>query len=89
MGTARTALDAFTVDCVPASGRASAIGLEYLMFDVGAGMGAIPLGAIAGAAGYGSMFAIVGGICVAGLVVYRLVIRQRPPTFEMAGHNQP
>lgn len=76
LGAARIALDAYTIDCVPECGRGSAIGLEYLVFDVGAGLGALPLGAVAGAVGYGWMYTFVAGVCLAGLAAFRMMERR-------------
>jgi MFS family permease len=75
-GAAKTSLDAYTIDCAPVSGRGSAVGLEYLIFDLGAGLGVIPLGALAGAVGYGAMYAVVGGICLVGMVAYVVISRK-------------
>jgi len=76
-GGARTTLDASIADSVPPALRGTAMGIDYASFDLGIGLGSLLLGLVAEAQGYGNMYSLVGGICLAGAAAL-FVLTARP-----------
>jgi len=76
-GGARTTLDALIADSVPLTLRGTAMGIDYASFDLGIGLGSFLLGLVAEAWGYGSMYGLVGAICLAGAATL-FVLTARP-----------
>ena len=76
-GGARTTLDASIADSVPPALRGTAMGIDYASFDLGIGLGSLLLGLVAEAQGYGNMYSLVGGICLAGAAML-FVLTARP-----------
>ncbi len=75
-GASKIGLDAFTVDSVPLAGRGSAVSVEYAVYDIGIGMGAWGLGAVADALGYGGMYAVMGACVLVGLIAFGALLRR-------------
>jgi predicted MFS family arabinose efflux permease len=73
---AKVSLDAFCVDSVPLEGRGAAVSLEFGVYDMGIGLGAWGLGAVADAAGYGGMFLVMAGLMLVGLAAFTLFLRR-------------
>ncbi len=74
MGVARTAMDAFVCEGIPAKMRGTAIAVEFTTNDLWIGLGSALLGPLAGWAGYNLAYAVVGITCVAmagALAVFR------------------
>jgi len=79
LGIARTAIDALTLDGVPAALRGTAVAIEFTTNDLWIGLGSALLGSLAGLAGFSAVYAVAGAACVAmagGLTV----VRRRTPT---------
>ena len=53
------------------------MGIDYASFDLGIGLGSLLLGLVAEAQGYGNMYSLVGGICLAGAAAL-FVLTARP-----------
>jgi MFS family permease len=78
-GGSRVGLDTTVVESAPASLRGSALSLSYLCFDSGIAIGGVLMGALAGAAGYGPVYLLVGVVCLFTLVGFGLVMRRHEP----------
>jgi MFS family permease len=76
-GGARVGLDATVVESAPASLRGTALSLTYVCFDSGIGLGGVLLGVLAGPAGYGRMYVLIGMVCLLTLILFGLVMRKR------------
>lgn len=61
---------ALVVDEAPLEVRGTAIGVLYASFDLGAGLGGVVMGTVAGMVGYGRMFLLLGLIALVGVVVF-------------------
>jgi len=75
-GGARVGLDTTVVDSAPASLRGTALSLNYLCFDAGTGLGGVLMGVLAGPGGYGSVYALIGIVCLLTMVGFGLVMRK-------------
>ncbi len=75
-GGARVGLDTTVVDSAPASLRGTALSLNYLCFDAGVGLSGMLMGVLAGPAGYGSVYALIGVVCLLTMITYGLVMRK-------------
>jgi len=75
-GGARLGLDTTVVDSAPAALRGTALSLTYLCFDSGIGLGGVLMGVLAGPAGYGPMYALIGIVCLLTMITYGLVMRK-------------
>jgi DHA1 family multidrug resistance protein-like MFS transporter len=72
-GLAGPALDGAVQGGVRPSLRGSATAIQYTAFDALIGFGGLGLGALADAAGYGPMYAVVSGIVLVGLLAGLLI----------------
>jgi MFS family permease len=66
-------------DFAPAQGRAAFLGLWRTVSDVGAAAGPILAGGVAGVATLGAASVVVGGVGLAGAVVFGLTLPRHPP----------
>jgi MFS family permease len=73
-GAARAGLDACVQGSVEPELRGSGAAVQYTAHDLLIGLGCWALGWLAGAMGYGVMYATVGGITLIGLVIGGLII---------------
>ncbi len=74
-GGTRVGLDALVVDSAPQRARGTALGILYICFDTGIGAGSVIVGALAKSTGYGSMYLLVGAVCVLVLVIFGAAVR--------------
>lgn len=72
----RVVLNALVVDEAPPEARGSATSLLYGSFDAGIGVGSFVMGLVAGAVGYGGMYAVVGGVALIGAIVFGTLMRR-------------
>jgi MFS family permease len=85
-GGSRVGLDTTVVESAPPSLRGSALSLSYLCFDSGIAIGGVLMGALAGAAGYGPVYVLIGVVCLFTLIGFGLVMRRHePPSLSTAG----
>jgi MFS family permease len=75
-GGARVGLDTTVVDSAPASLRGTALSLNYLCFDAGVGLGGVLSGVLAGPAGYGLVYALIGTVCLLAMIGFGVVMRK-------------
>ena len=91
-GTAMSAGQTIAVSAAPDERVGRAVSTYFLLLDLGTGLGPVFLGLLIGAAGYRSMFAVLAGMIVAAIPLYRLIHgrvpkQQRclPPQREFSG----
>ncbi len=75
LGIARTAMDALVLDGVPGALRGTVVALEFTLNDVWIGLGSALIGSVAGLAGFGVSYALVGAACIVtavALTVFQL-----------------
>lgn len=77
-GGARVGLDALVVDSVPARARGTALGILYFCFDSGIGVGSAVLGILADLTGYGSLYLLLGVICLLITAIFAVAMRKQP-----------
>jgi predicted MFS family arabinose efflux permease len=75
-GGARVNLNAWMVDSVPDSIRGMAMSIAYGSFDLGIGLGSYLLGWVAQIWGYQVMYGLVGGVCLLGVAVFALLVKE-------------
>jgi MFS family permease len=73
-GTATTAL---VVDEAPWEVRGTAIGVLFASFDLGAGLGGVTMGPVAGMVGYGGMYLLLALIVLAGAAAFTGLMRKK------------
>lgn len=74
--SSRVVLNALVVDEAPPEARGAAMSLLFGSFDVGIGVGSFVMGLVAGAAGYGGMYVVVGGVALIGAMIFGVLIRE-------------
>lgn len=91
-GTAMSAGQTIAVSAAPDERVGRSVSTYFLLLDLGTGVGPVFLGLLIGAAGYRSMFAVLAGMLVAAIPLYRLVHgrgptsgRCLPPQREFSG----
>jgi MFS family permease len=72
-GGARVGLDALVVDSAPPRARGRALGILYTSLDTGVGAGSVLMGMMAAFAGYGRIYLLLGGLCLATAFVFAAV----------------
>jgi len=75
-GGARVGLEAMVVDSAPGTARGTALGLLYFCFDSGIAMGGMLVGVLASLLGYGSVYLLVGAICLLTMALFAVVMRR-------------
>lgn len=75
-GGARVGLDTIVIDSAPGTARGTALGLLYFCFDSGIAMGGMLIGVLASLLGYGSVYLLVGAICLLTMALFAAVMRQ-------------
>ncbi|HEM61489.1 MAG TPA: MFS transporter [Chloroflexi bacterium] len=76
VGGARVGLESMLVDAAPASLRGTAFGLLYLCFDIGIASGSMAGGLLASFTDYGTLYALVGVICLLTTGAFGAVTRE-------------
>jgi MFS family permease len=78
-GGSRVGLETMLVDAAPAGLRGMAFSLLYLCFDIGIGTGSMAGGLLASLAGYGTLYALVGVLCLLTAAAFGAVMRGHVP----------
>jgi MFS family permease len=76
LGGARVGTETMVVDTAPAELRGTAVSVLYFCFDTGIAVGGLAMGTLAGLAGLGNGFVLVGATCVLTMVFFWSVTRQ-------------
>lgn len=70
---------ALVVDEAPLEVRGTALGVLYASFDLGAGLGGVVMGPVAGVVGYGGMYLLLGLIALAGVALFVALMGRGSP----------
>lgn len=70
---------ALVVDEAPLEVRGTAIGVLYASFDLGAGLGGVVMGPVAGVVGYGGMYLLLSLIALAGVALFVALMGRGSP----------
>jgi len=78
----RVGTETMLVDAAPARLRGTAYGLLYFCFDGGIALGSVVTGLVVGSIGYGTVYLLVGSLCLLTAAAFGLVMHRPAPAME-------